>query len=382
MFLYYLGWGIVEPFLGIYFNDLLGSYTSVGIIFSLLYFFSIFLSLPFGDLADNVSKRTIITLMLICYIPIGPVIAALRTITDAVFFRLYHAFLATGLWASTEAYVRSHSPRKQSSESMGVFDMAVAGASVFGALIGGFLVVRFGIHTLFYMMPAFSIMALITILRLPDSDGTFSLWKGVREIVRQGLFRHEFQDFFSIPGIAHMTALSFLFNVVGAGVAILLPLVYRAFGVSLWEIGLIYAVFMMPAFFEVPFSVLADRTNKRVLFIVGSLAAVGIELCMVWTHSVFVLFALSLALGTVFALLRPLIEGVITNCMPHERMGELNGVYRSFILLALAFGSFIIGPVADAFTVQAPFLIGAILMGIFFVLVLFIPRSLLQTETT
>jgi len=378
MFLYYLGWGIVEPFLGIYFNDLFGSYTSVGIIFSLLYFFSIFLSIPFGDLSDKVSKRTIIMLMLVFYIPIGPVIGILRTIGHAVMFRLYHAFLATGLWASTEAYVRSHSPRKQASESMGVFDMAVAGSSVLGALIGGFLIMRFGIHTLFYMMPLFSIAAFIAMIRLPDSDGVMSLRDGVREVFREGVFRHELRDFFAIPGIAYITALSIIFNVVGAGVAILLPLVYHSFGLSLWEIGVVYALFMMPVFFEGPFSVLADHVNKRALFIFGALAALSIEFVMVWTQSIIMLFVLSLCLGIVFALLRPLIEGVVTNCMPRERIGELNGVYRSFILLALALGSFIIGPIADAFTIQAPFLIGAVFMGIFFIIVLFVPRSLLK----
>ncbi|MDP2676308.1 MAG: MFS transporter [bacterium] len=380
MFLYYLGWGIIEPFLGIYFNDLFDSYTSVGIIFSLLYVFSMLLSLPFGDLADKASKRTIMTIILICYVPIGPFIATIRTIGHAVLFRVYHAFLATGLWSSTEAYVRSHSPRRQASEGIGFFDMAIAGSSVVGAILGGILITRFGIETLFYIMPVFSIGALIAVSRLPDSDGAFSLFAGIKDVFRQRLFRHEFRDFFSVPGTIYLTALSFLYHVAAAGVIVLLPLVYRALGVSLWEIGIIYAVFMMPAFFEGPFSVIADRANKKTLFLLGAGAAILIEFSMVWAHSVIALFGFSLLLGIAFALVRPLIEGMMTNCMPPAQVGEFNGVYRSFVLLALAIGSFVIGPVADAFTIQTPFFIGAVLMCIFFIVAMFLPRALLESD--
>lgn len=380
MFVYYFGWGLVEPFLPIYFNGLFGSYTSVGIIISLLYFFSIFLSLPFGDLSDRVSKKAIITAMLFLYIPIGPLLSVVRTVAHATLFRLYHAFLATGLWASTEAYVRSHSPRRQSSESMGLFDVAISGAVVCGAITGGLLIGRFGIETLFYIMPVFSIGALVILLRLPDSDGSFSFVAGVKDLLRHKLFRHELRDFFSIPGIAYMTSLSFLFNAVGGAVAVLLPLVYNAFGVSLWEIGLIYALFMMPGFFEGPFSVIADHVHKRMLLMIGAGVSVVVLSMMLYADSIGALFILSLCLGIVFALLRPLIEGMVTNCMPHNHVGELNGVYRAFVLLALAIGSFIIGPIADAFTIQAPFLIGALLMCLFLVLVFLIPRAVFARE--
>lgn len=380
MFLYYFGWGTVEPFLGIYFNDVFGSYTSVSIIFSLLYFFSMFLSLPFGDLADVVSKRKIIALMLVLYVPVGFMLAIIRTVTHAVLFRVYHAFLATGLWASTEAYVRFHSPRRQSSEIMGFFDMAIVGSTVAGALLGGVIVARFGIQTLFYIMPVFSIIAFIAVLRLPDSDAQNKpLGRGIQDIFKKGLFRHELRNFFSVPGTPHITALSFLFNAAAAGVVVILPLLYRAFGVSLLEIGIIYAIFMMPGFFEGPLSLVADRANKKMLLIGGALAAFSLEVLMALVNSTVALFGFSLLLGISFALLRPIIEGMMTNCMPHAQVGEFNGVYRSFVLLALALGSFIIGPIADAFTIQTPFLIGAFLMGVFFFLVFFVPRELFES---
>lgn len=371
MFLYYISWGVMDPFLPIYFDTLLGSYTSVGIVFALLYFFSIFLSLPFGDLTDIVSKRALMKIMLVLYLPLGPVISIVRTMTHVVLFRAYHAFLATGLWASAEAYVRSHSPEKQSSESMGLFDSAIGLATFVGAIAGGILVTFFGIPIVFYIMPFFIFTALIAILFLPDHEGSPSFIEGMKQLVRKKMFRFEIKHFFSLPGIKRITLLSFLFNAASIGTMVLLPLVYRAFGASFWEIGLIYAVFMLPSLFEAPFSVLADHMDKKFLFLFGSLAAVAIQLGMVVIQGIIPLFVLSLFLGIFFSLLRPSIEGTVTHAMPHERIGELNGVYRSFVLIASALGSFAIGPVADAFTIQASFMVGAMLMAIFFIASIF-----------
>lgn len=374
MFLYYISWGVMDPFMPIYFDTLLGSYTSVGIVFALLYFFSIFLSLPFGDLSDIVSKRSLMKIMLVLYLPLGPVISIVRTMTHVIFFRAYHAFLATGLWASAEAYVRSHSPEKQSSESMGLFDTAIGLATVVGAILGGILVTFFGIPIVFYIMPFFVVCALVATISLPDHEKTLDMRQGLRNLFRKKMFRFEIKDFFSLPGIKRITLLSFLFNAASIGTLVLLPLVYRAFGASFWEIALIYGVFMLPSIFEAPFSVLADHMGKKFLFLFGSSAAVVIQVSMAMTQSIIPLFILSLLLGIFFSLLRPSIEGVVTNSMPHEHIGELNGVYRSFVLIASALGSFAIGPVADAFSIQASFAVGAIIMLIFFIASLFYPN--------
>ncbi|MBI4114465.1 MAG: MFS transporter [Candidatus Niyogibacteria bacterium] len=375
MFLYYISWGVMDPFMPIYFDTLFGSYTSVGIVFALLYFFSVFLSLPFGDLSDIVSKRTLMKIILVLYLPLGPLISIVRTMTHVIFFRAYHAFLATGLWASAEAYVRSHSPEKQSSESMGLFDTAIGLATFVGAILGGILVTVFGIPIVFYIMPLFVFAALCAIFFLPDHEGSPSFIAGVKQLFRKRMFRFEINDFFSLPGIRRITLLSFLFNAASIGTMVLLPLVYRALGASFWEIGLIYAVFMLPSLFEAPFSVLADHVDKKFIFIFGALVAVVIQLSMAMIHGVIPLFILSLFLGIFFSLLRPCIEGAVTHAMPRERIGELNGVYRSFLLIASAAGSFAIGPVADAFTIQAAFLVGAILMAVFFFAALFHPAQ-------
>ena len=368
VFLYYISWGISDPFLPIYFDNLLGSYTSVGIVFALLYFFSIFLSLPFGDLSDIVSKRSLMRIMLFLYLPLGPILAGVRTMFHMVLFRAYHAFLATGLWASAEAYVRSHSPRQQSSESMGLFDSAIGLAVCVGAILGGILVTWFGIPFLFYIMPLFIFSAFIVIHFLPDHEGIAGMGAGMKAFFKKKMFRFEIRDFFSIPGMAHITLLSFLFNMATIGTAVLLPLVYRAFGAAFWQIGVVYALFMLPSLFEAPLSVLADRMNRKILLVIGAIAAICIQFLMIFVDHTATLFALSVLLGVSFALIRPLVEGVVTQKMPHERVGELNGVYRSCILLASAIGSFAIGPIADSFSVQTAFGVGASIMAIFFIL--------------
>jgi len=122
VFIYYLGWGIAEPFLPIYFKQIFENYTSVGFVTGLLYILSLLWTLPIGDLTDKISKKKFIGLILFLYAPIGPLLLVLKNFFDFVLFRVYHSFLASSLWTCSEAYVREHSPKNKTAEAIGLFD--------------------------------------------------------------------------------------------------------------------------------------------------------------------------------------------------------------------------------------------------------------------
>ena len=371
IFLYVTAWGVLDPFLTLYFHDIFGNYTAVALLSALVYFFSIFLSLPFGDLTDIVSKKKLMRIFLILYIPFGFILAMLSTFFQFAVFRVYHAFLATGLWSSAETYVRAHSPPRKTAEAMGYFDSAGALATVIGAFAGGFLMTAFGINALFYLFSIFMIAALFVLPGMPDHHGTPSVWRGVGQLKTAGVFRFEFRDYLRAPGLFHVSLLSFITNTLYFSTFIVLPLFSDKLGANYAETGLIYAAFGIPALFEAPFSVLTRTFNRKVVLSAGGFFS---ALCLAAAYladSLLTLFVLSLLISLGLSLLRPVIEGMATELMPRHKVGEFNGVYRSIVLLAAAVGSFVVGPIADKFSIQTPFLLGAVLMTVFLVVVLF-----------
>ena len=365
-------WGILDPFLTIYFHDLFGSYTKVAILTALLYFFSLLASLPFGGLADVVSKKKLIHIFLILYIPLGFVLAALSTFFQFALFRIYHALLATGLWSSAESYVRVNSPPHKASESMGFFDSAISLSLVIGPVIGGILMTAFGIKSLFFIFPVFVIAAISILPSMPDHHGISNIWRGIKQIRNKKMFSFELSDFFNLPGMITISALSFISRSVAAGTMLILPLFSDDLGANFVVTGLIFAVFALPTVFEAPFSVFADKFDRKKILIIGGTAAIVFFAAAFVSDGLTSLFVLSLFIALALALITPTIEGFATELMPRHKIGELNGVYRSVGLLAGACGSFIVGPIADKFSIQAPFLFGAALMAVFLLIVIFL----------
>ena len=112
MFIYFIGWGISDTFLNIYFKEILGSYTALGIVAGLLPLFGIIWALLAASIEDIIPKNRIISSILLLYLPVSYLILSLKSIFHFVAFRFYHAFLATNLWLSAETYLRKYAVKK------------------------------------------------------------------------------------------------------------------------------------------------------------------------------------------------------------------------------------------------------------------------------
>ena len=373
MFLYMLAWGTLDPFLTIYFHDIFGNYTDVAIISALVYVFSLLFSLPFGDLIDIVSKKKMMRFFLVMYLPFGFILSLLSTFLQFTFFRFYHAIIAAGLWSSAESYLRAHSPPRKAAQSMGFFDSVTSLSIIIGAVVGGAIVTLFGIKTLFYIFPFFVASALFILPVLPDHDGGSSIWRGIKQLRSAGVFRFEISDYLRIPGMVLVSFLSFITSAVSFGALIVIPLFSDWLGASYIETGLIYAAFGIPVLFEAPFSIFVQNFNRKKVLMTGGLLSLLFLTAAYMADNLIQLFILSLFLSAALSLLKPVIEGLATEIMPRHKIGEFNGVYRSVMLAAAASGTLVVGPIADKFSIQAPFLLGAVLMIVFLGIVLLRP---------
>ncbi|MBI1957559.1 MAG: MFS transporter [Candidatus Niyogibacteria bacterium] len=363
---YSVFWGLWDPFLPIYFKQVLGDYTQTAFVTAFFYMFLAFWSLPIGRLADILSKKKLIAFFFLLYLPLGPVLALARTIVQFTLFRFYHAFLATGLWSTTETYIRSHSPPHQRAEAIGFADAGFNFAVFLGAIASGFVVAEIGIVPLFYIAPAIIATALfLAIFFLPDHSGS-SDWSRAVPALRLSAWRESIRDFLGNRQLVFLSKLSFLFGLAGAGVgAVLLPLFSEALGATPVQIGMIFALSLAPLIFEAPFAILADHISNRAIVLAGGSAATAILAALYATHDLRWLAVFAFLLGLSFALMAPALGGRATGFMPKAHIGELNGVYRAVGALSGGIGILIVGPLADRYGINAPFLLSAFLMALF-----------------
>lgn len=376
-FVYYLSWSILDPFLPIYFKDILGNYTTTALVIGLLNIFTIFWSMPLGSLADRFSKKALIAFFLWLYLPLGPILSALTRVWQFTIFKVYHSFLATGFWTSGEAYVRFHSAKKERyQEAIGFSDMALGLSSVLGAILGGVLASFYNIRWLFFLMPIFVLLALFLNRKLPDHSGSGSLKLSLRKIFKQGIFSYGLRDFWKNRPLVSLTFLSFIFSLASAGHLVLLSLFSHSLGAKPIQLGLIFALAYLPILFEAPFSVLAGKYSDKKILVLTSFLSIFILVWIFFLKNVWFLLLPSFLLGLLTAFIFPILEGDKTRLMSLAKVGELSGVTRGFTILGGGLGIIITGPLADRFGISFPFLASALLMVLFLILVPFLWRKI------
>lgn len=364
--IYSLSWGSITPFLPIYLNEIVGTYTGTTFIIAVFFLFSAFWSIFMGRLADIFSKKSLISLFLLLYLPIGPFFAVLKTVFQFTLLRLYHSFTAAGLWGASEVYIRSHSPKHQRAESMGLFDSSHSLFIVLGALIGGVVITFADISLLFYGIPIIFIGTFfVTIFFLPDHHGSHNL-RDILPILRPRIFIENIRDFLKNKALCRLSVLSFLFAFpLFAVQEVLLPLFSETLGAGPIQIGIVFALAVLPFFFEAPLSVLSDHISNRKIILSSGLSAALLLTLLFFTQSLMWVFILSFLVGLSFALILPTLDGNATALMPRSNLGEFNGVYRAIYIFGAGVGILVMGPLADAFGINAPFLLSAGVMVLF-----------------
>lgn len=371
VFLYYLSWGIVIPFLPIYFKEILGTFTNVSFVESLIYLFGLIWFVPIGDLLDRVSSKKFLFVILALYLPLGPIITLLKTLYHFIYFKIYHSFLASGFWTTAESYVRGHSPKNKTSESIGLYHASYAFSVVIGAVIGGILATKFGIKNLLFIMPVIIFSAILSTIGMHDHNKDGKFLDGMKKIFSNRLFTKEFSEFFKNTNLVKLGIINFLVSIVLYTPTLLLPLFSKELGANFIQIGIIYSLFYLPIISEVPFSILSDKVNKKTTMMLGALFTAIVLFWLFKIHSIKTIFIASFLLSVSSSALISSLSGAITDSMPKEKTGEFTGVNKTLESLGAALGVFFVGPLADKFSINTPFILGFGLMMVVFLCIIF-----------
>lgn len=368
VFVYYISWGLIIPFLPLFFYTVLGSYGAVTFISGLVTLFALIWLFPIGKFLDNYSQRKLLRFTLLLYLPIWPILAVIRVMWHAVLYQLYHSVISAMLWSSADTYNRSHAQKGKQSEAWGLYDVGKALSLILGALIGGLLLEYFmNIRTLFWVFPPlFVIGAFIISEHMPKDPLKMDLKasNAFKLIDWKGLYFRSIKDFYNVPGLLKIWPFIFLIGFLLYSQLIMIPLLADSAGASFLIIGIIFALFNAPMILEAPFSVLADTWSSRRLVTFGFVLAGVSLLSFGLNEKVIVLLPLSLLLGLSIAMLAPTISGAVGSKIKPKQVGEMNSVFTFSQSLGGIIGLFILGPLADIIGVQSIFFISAFVMFI------------------
>ena len=361
--IYTLGWGIIGPYLPLFFKEQLGTYTGVGLVSGLLPLFSIFWSLALGEILDKVSKRSIISFVLLLYLPLSTILLGMKTLGQFTLFRIYHSGIASAFWVAGEAYVRVHSPKGKEASAIGAWDFAGAGALTFGALLGASLIGIFG-WSLIYAVSICAGLALVaSIIYLPDHDGK-PFFPGLRSLLKAGLLRQELRDMWAAKKLLYVTIFAFFFLFGWTALGMVLPLFLDSIGADFIQIGLITAAYYASDFAEPLFA--ATKRPRRVVFI-GILISTLLFVVLFFVKNLAWAFILSVLLGFAISAVYPILLGKMGQLMPRNKVGEFSAVTYAIRGIGAGLGPIIAGLMSDLYGLQYAFLLcGIVFAGMMF----------------
>ncbi len=259
-----LGVGIISPLLPLYAEQMGATGIWIGTIFAGFSISRTIIMPIVGRLSDRSGRKLFLSVGLLGYaiISLGYIWAS--SVSELTLVRLIHGVASGMILPIAQAYVGDISPEGEEGTWMGYFNAAFFTGFGFGPLMGGVLTDHFGMDIAFYSMGGLNLLAFLLVIfflpelrqrKTPTSPGASFKEMGTSGMMK-GLF--SFRLSFSI----------------GRGIlATFLPIFAGIYmGLSPTLIGILLAVnILLMSLLQVYGGNIADRFNRRVLVVVGSL---------------------------------------------------------------------------------------------------------------
>lgn len=350
-----IGIGIIAPLLPIYAKDLGATGVWVGIIFS-GYAISRTVILPFvGKLSDRRGRKLVISIGLFVFALTSFAYILANNVVSLLVIRLLQGVAAGFVQPITQAYIGDIAPEGEEGKWMGFFNATFLGGWGCGPLMGGILTDYFGMDSAFYVMGGLNVLAFLGVtIFLPEVRRTreeTTQKSSFRGIASSNLSRGLFS--FQVGDAAHRGIVQTFIPVFGG----------LTLGLSSSLIGTILSVLVLGAgLIQVFTGRLADRFNKRLVVIIGS---IGIIVSMLVIPQAFGFWSLLVFLGIAIvgdATAVPSASALVVEEGRKFGMGVSMAVFNMGLGVGMSVGPILAGLASDLLGVEFSFYFMAALM--------------------
>ena len=370
-FLSELGIWFIRPFLSIYINSILNDYALTGILFSFLALFPVVLDIPIGDFVDLVGRKIVSGTGLLLMALSGFLYPLAFGFNLLFISRVLQGVGVSFAWDSVWVMVRDETPKGKEAETMSSFYIGPVLAAIISPVLGGLLILVWGIQYNFILFSIFSVVAFFILIRfIPETlKNNESLKKGIKDFRKEKVFRKVFKDAKIFhPNLWVCFVLAFLFGMIFQSMHMMIPLLSEKINAGFVVLGVLFSIMALPGLLQGHLSEWADRISEEKAILTISILGVFVSLGFVFAVNVYLLFVFSFLLSFVVFTMNPPLQGILTKYAPHSEEGELTGVHQTFKHLGFLVGPFILGVLSNFFGLSKSFSFFALIFGLIAIL--------------
>lgn len=347
-----LGVGIIAPLLPLYAENMGATGIWLGIIFAGFSISRAIFMPIIGRLSDRNGRKLFICTGLLIYAIISLGYIWADNVSQLTLVRLIQGAAAGMIIPIAQAYVGDISPEGEEGKWMGYFHAAFFTGFGIGPLMGGALTDHFGMTVAFSTMGGLNLVAfLVAALFLPEirrRETSTSLHPSFKKMGTSGIIK----GLFSFR----------LVDALGRGAfSCFLPIFAAMYiGLSPTLIGILLAVtILLMSLLEIPGGNIADRFNRRVLVVFGSLIRLIFLALIPLMHSFWQLLGLCALQGLGGAISLPAASALIIEEGRKFGMGSTIGIFTLAMSIGMAIGPLLGGVIADFVNINSVFYFAA-----------------------
>src|SRR3989344_2321219 len=346
-----LGVGIIEPFMGIYAESLGANGFYIGLIFG-AFTLSRALFTPFiGRMSDLKGRKNLMIIGLVGYTILSFFYAAAHTTTSLVIVRIFHGLASAMVLPIAMAYIGDIAPKNQEGKYLGTFTISFFLGMAFGPITGGALHDLWNMNAAFYAMGGISFFSLILLIfMLPEINAHTKIVPSSMKIIMKD---------------KTMQAM-IIFRLLNAyGIAALmgfLPLLAQRLGITIFQIGLmVSANLIASSILQRYFGILADRKDKIMMTLIGTIMMVVSLLLMPFSPGFYSLLSLNLLMGVGSAVSIPAGSAITAKLGRKMGMGSVMGIFNTAFGIGAGVGPIIAGLIMVATSLTVVFISSAVI---------------------
>ena len=373
-----LGVGIIVPILPIYAETLGATGFWLGIIFA-GFSLSRTISMPLvGRFSDRMGRKRFISFGLFVYTlsSLGYIYA--NSALELIVVRIIQGFSSAMIIPIAMAFIADISPPEKEGSYMGIFTIALFLGFGCGPLLGGFTKDLISMEADFLIMGGLCLLAFFMVLIYLPRSSSIQKSTPPMDIPFKTILQSR-----SIMGICFYRFASAFCR---GSIITFLPLyAHNNLRLNASQIGLVISSsILLTAVLQFPFGKLADKLNRRMLVILGSILYFSIVPLIPYTLNFTQILMLNIILGLFGALSLPAASALIVVEGKHYGMGTTMAIFNVAMSVGLGIGPLASGVVLDIWGLSGVFYFCTILgfLGTGIVALLFSKRFNPQHKET
>jgi len=347
-----LGVGIISPLLPLYAEQMGATGIWIGAIFAGFSISRTIIMPIVGRLSDRSGRKLFLSIGLLGYAIISLGYIWANSVTELTLVRLIHGVASGMILPIAQAYVGDISPEGKEGTWMGYFNAAFFTGFGFGPLMGGILTDYFGMNIAFYAMGGLNLLAFLLVIFFLPEIGQGKTLASPRASFKQMSTSSMMKGLFSFR-------LSFS---IGRGIlATFLPVFAGIYiGLSSTLIGVLLAVnILLMSLLQVYGGNIADRFNRRVLIVVGSLTNLTYLALIPLGGNFWQLLGICVLGGVGGAIALPAASALTVVEGRRFGMGSTIAVFAMAFSIGMVIGPLVGGVIVDFVNINSVFYFGA-----------------------